>query len=77
MRSEAESSVRIGGASLITETEPLVERGKKQGYVTYGDILEVQREAAEGLDTVEDLNARLMGEGVDVLGEGDSEQGEL
>ena len=40
---DAEST---GGASVITETDALVEKGKKQGYVTYADILELLPEAA-------------------------------
>jgi RNA polymerase primary sigma factor len=65
------------GASLISETEALVENGKKLGYVACEDLIEVFPEAPEDLGRVIELRERLASEGVDVLDEGDSEQGEL
>ncbi len=71
---DAEST---GGVSIITETDALVEKGKKRGYVTYADILELLPEAADEADTVDDLYERLSGEGVEVINDGDSEHQEL
>ncbi len=57
-------------SDLSAEMEALVTKGKRDGYVTYDDILEVIPEVEEEMDQVDDLYRRLMSEGVKILSEG-------
>ncbi len=57
-------------SELSSEMEALVTKGKRDGYVTYDDILEVIPEVEEEMDQVDDLYQRLMSEGVKILSEG-------
>ena len=77
MSNDTKSAGGTGGVSLITETEALLEKGKKQGYVTYRDIVEVLPDTADDLEKLDEIHERLVGEGIDVLDDGDNEQRQL
>ncbi len=55
---------------ISAEMEALVTKGKRDGYVTYDDILAVIPEVEEEMDQVDELYQRLMSESVKILSEG-------
>ncbi len=64
----------MSAISLVDEMEALIALGKRQGYLTYEDVLDICPEAEDQLDQIDVLYQRLMSEGVEVLAE-DGEEG--
>ncbi|MFQ5855695.1 MAG: sigma-70 family RNA polymerase sigma factor [Anaerolineae bacterium] len=58
-------------------TQQLVIKGKRQGYLTFDDILDAFPEAEEDLAQLEDLYMRLLDAGIDIQANGDMPEREV
>ena len=63
----------MSAISLVEEMEALVAKGKRRGYLTYEDVLDVFPEAEDQIDQIDVLYQRLMSEGVEVVAEAGEE----
>ena len=64
----------MSAISLVDDMDALVAKGKRQGYLTYADVLDVFPEAENQLDQIDALYQRLMSEDVEVVAEAGEEE---
>jgi RNA polymerase primary sigma factor len=63
----------MSAISLVDDMDALVAKGKRQGYLTYEDVLDGFRETEDQLDQIDVLYQRLMSEDVQVVAEAGEE----
>ncbi|MDP3955182.1 MAG: RNA polymerase sigma factor RpoD [bacterium] len=56
------------------EVKKLIEKGKKQGFITQEEVLEIFPDAEKRLEELDDLYAKLLDSGVDVFESGTEEE---